>query len=188
MVVVLGSMQITNRLDVEDTRTKQLILAAYIASQAVVLGISFIIHRRIQAKKDSTVFKYIEQPKPFSGEQPKEVTTTVMEYDLEQNSQVLKQNLVTLALMVFMHFKFGVIRPLIIHSILPIKNVFESKWAQVHLLGKPAVGDLARPWKADNPFAALTDIADQFKNETGIGKTATNSENETPKVESKKDL
>ncbi|KAG0305056.1 hypothetical protein BGZ98_004648 [Dissophora globulifera] len=156
MAIVMGSMQITNRLDMEDAKTKQTILGVYIAAQVIVIGASYIIRRRIQAKKDTSVLKYINPPKPFSGEQAKVVTTTNMEYDLEQNTQAQKQALIGLAVMVFLHFQWGMIRPLVVQSILPVKNVLQSKIAKVHLFGKPATGDLRRPWKADSPFAALS--------------------------------
>src|SRR5690554_7796713 len=122
MALVMGSMQITNRLDLEDTKTKQLILGAYVTAQVIVLSISYIIQRRIQAKKDTTVLKYMEQPKPMSGEEPKLMSTTNMAYDLEQNAQAQKQALIGLVVMVFLHFQFGVIRPLVVQSILPVKN------------------------------------------------------------------
>ncbi|KAF9189387.1 hypothetical protein BGZ50_000830 [Haplosporangium sp. Z 11] len=188
MALVMGSMQITNRLDLEDTKTKQLILGAYISAQVIVLSISYIIKRRILSKKDTTVLKYLDQPKPMSGEEPKLVTTTNMAYDLEQNAQAQKQALIGLALMVFLHFQFGVIRPLVVQSILPIKNALQSKFAQVHLFGKPAEGDLKRPWKADNPFAALTGAEPQSEAaEKAAIKKAEKAE-KAGKSESKKDL
>ncbi|KAF9199236.1 hypothetical protein BGZ49_010675, partial [Haplosporangium sp. Z 27] len=190
MALVMGSMQITNRLDLEDTKTKQLILGAYVAAQALVLGVSYVIKRRIISKKDTTVLKYMEQPKPLSGEQAKLVTTTNMAYDLEQNAQAQKQALFGLILMVFLHFQFGVIRPLVVQSILPVKNALQSKWAQVHLFGKPAEGDLKRPWKADNPFAALTggDNASSEAEEKAAIKKAEKAEAKSGgKSESKKD-
>ncbi|KAF9112410.1 hypothetical protein BGX27_003415 [Mortierella sp. AM989] len=194
MAVMFGSMQLTNRLDLEDTKTKRLIFGIYMTSQVIVLGISLLIHRRIRAKKDTTSFTYIEQPKPLSGEKPKKVTTTVMKYDLEQSSQARNQIFFSLAIMLVMHFKFGVVRPLVIQSIMPLKSAFESKWAQIHLLGKPAKGDLERPWKVDNPFSQLSEIAEGFKNEFGNKDAAikegerAGDKAEKPKVESKKDL
>ncbi|KAI1321727.1 hypothetical protein EDD11_000003 [Mortierella claussenii] len=189
MALVMGSMQITNRLDLEDTNTKQLILGAYVASQLVVLGISFIIQRKIQAKKDTTVLKYLDQPKPFSGEEAKVITTTHMAYDQEQNAQAQKQALIGLVVMVILHFKFGVIRPLVVQSILPVKNALQSKFAQVHLFNKPAEGDLKRPWKADNPFAALTGAAEEPRSEAAEQAAIQKAEKSAgAKVESKKDL
>ncbi|KAF9173203.1 hypothetical protein BGX20_003818 [Mortierella sp. AD010] len=189
MAIVMGSMQITNRLDLEDAKTKQLILGVYVASQAVVLLVSLIIKRRIEAKKDTTVLKYLDQPKPFSGEQAKVITTTNMAYDLEQNAQAQKQALFGLVFMIFLHFQFGVIRPLVVQSVLPVKNALQSKWAQVYLFGKPAEGELKRPWKADNPFAALTGAQDQQTEaeEKAAIKKAEKAEAKAGKSESKKD-
>ncbi|KAG0315041.1 hypothetical protein BGZ99_007703 [Dissophora globulifera] len=191
MVLVMGSMQITNRLDLEDTKTKQIILGTYVTAQLIVLAISYIIQRKIQSKKDKTVLKYLDTPKPLSGEQPKLITTTNMEYDLEQNAQAQKQALIGLAAMVFLHYQFGVIRPLVVQSILPIKNAVQSKFAQVHLFGKPAEGDLRRPWKADNPLAALTGAAQEPQSEAAEKaaiKKAEKAEGKSGKSESKKDL
>ena len=192
MAIVMGSMQVTNRLDLEDTKTKQMILGAYITAQAVVLGVSYLIQRRIQSKKDTTVLKYLDQPKPMSGDQPKLITTTNMAYDLEQNAQAQKQALISLALMVFLNFQFGVIRPLVVQSILPVKNALQSKFAQVHLFGKPAEGDLKRPWKADNPFAALSGAAEEPQSEAAekaaIKKAEKAESKAGAKSESKKDL
>ncbi|KAF9431842.1 hypothetical protein BGZ76_011632 [Entomortierella beljakovae] len=198
MAIVMGSMQVTNRLDIEDTRTKQIILGTFITSQLLVLGVHHIIQRRINSKNDTTPLSYTDQPKPFSNEEPKVVSTTIKAYDLEQNSQAQKQIFFSLALMIFLHFQFGVIRPLIVQSILPLKNVFDSKWAQIHLFDKPAEGDLKRPWKAESPFAALNEIKEGFKNETSekpaIKESKESEESdasdasEEPKVESKKDI
>ncbi|KAG0219336.1 hypothetical protein BGX31_011345 [Mortierella sp. GBA43] len=192
MALVMGSMQITNRLDLEDTKTKQLIVGLYVAAQAIVLSISYIVQRRIQAKKDTAELKYMEQPKPFSGEEPKLVRTTNMAHDMEQNSQAQKQALIGLTLMIFLHFKFGVIRPLVVQSILPLKNALQSKAAQVYLFGKPAEGDLKRPWKAENPFEALAGGSDKSQSEAAEKaaiKKAEKAENKASgsKSESKKD-
>ncbi|KAF9106689.1 hypothetical protein BGX27_009054 [Mortierella sp. AM989] len=190
MALVMGSMQITNRLDLEDTKTKQIILGAYVTAQVIVLGTSFLIKKRIESKKDTTSLKYLEQPKPMSGEEPKIVNTTNMAYDLEQNASAQKQAFFGLLFMIFLHFQFGVIRPLVVQSILPIKNALQSKWALVHLFGKPAEGDLKRPWKADNPFAALTGAQDapSEAEEKAAIKKAEKAEAKAGKSESKKDL
>ncbi|KAF9362311.1 hypothetical protein BGX34_006427 [Mortierella sp. NVP85] len=192
MALVMGAMQITNRLDLEDPHTKQMIVGIYVAAQAIVIGISFFIQSRIQAKKDTTELKYMDQPKPFSGEEPKLIVTTNMKYDLEQNAQAQKQALIGLTLMVFLHFKFGVIRPLVVQSILPLKNALQSKWAQVHLFGKAAEGDLRRPWKADNPFEALTGASEKPSEaaEKAAIKKAEKAENKASgsKSESKKNI
>ena len=43
-------------------------------------------------------------------------------------------------------------QPLLLQSLLPIKGLFEGNIAKVHVFGKPAVGELKRPWKAGGGF------------------------------------
>lgn len=50
-------------------------------------------------------------------------------------------------MMLFMHVYLKYTNPLLIQSIIPLKSLFENKLVQIHLLGKPATGELARPWK-----------------------------------------
>lgn len=59
-------------------------------------------------------------------------------------------------MMCVMHLYFKYTNPLLIQSIIPLKSAFESKLVQIHVLGKPAAGDLKRPWKAPaGPFGGL---------------------------------
>ncbi|KAF8468235.1 inorganic phosphate transporter Pho88 [Kalaharituber pfeilii] len=92
----------------------------------------------------------------MSDEKPKLITTTIMGHDLSQLRAAYKSVLMGVGMMVVMHVYFKYTNPLVIQSIIPLKGVFENKLVQVHLLGKPAVGDLKRPWKsAAGPFGGL---------------------------------
>lgn len=83
-----------------------------------------------------------------SGEEPKLVTTTIQEYDQSQLSAAYKGQLMGVGMMAFMHVYMRYTNPLLIQSIIPVKGAFESNLVKVHIFGKPAVGDLKRPWKA----------------------------------------
>lgn len=51
---------------------------------------------------------------------------------------------------------------LIIQSILPVKNALESNQAKLWLWGKPATGDLKRPFKAPaGPFGEFQRVVDE---------------------------
>jgi hypothetical protein len=83
-----------------------------------------------------------------SGEEPKLVTTTIQEYDQNQLSAAYKGQLMGVGMMAFMHIYMKYTNPLLIQSIIPVKGAFESNLVKVHIFGKPAVGELKRPWKA----------------------------------------
>ena len=61
--------------------------------------------------------------------------------------------LLSFAIIGFLHWKWGVIQPLLLQSIMPLKNIiFDSQLFQIHLFNKAASGTLQRPWKVENPF------------------------------------
>lgn len=97
---------------------------------------------------DLSLIKYLEPAPMGSGEEPKLVTTTIQEYDLNQVQSQYKSQLMGVAMMGFMHIYLKYTNPLLIQSILPVKSAFESNLIKVHLFGQPAVGELKRPWKA----------------------------------------
>ena len=81
-------------------------------------------------------------------QEPQLVTTTIQEYDQQQLQAAYKSQLMGMGMMAFMHLYMKYTNPLLLQSIIPVKGVFEGNIAKVHLLGKPAVGELKRPWKA----------------------------------------
>ena len=95
-----------------------------------------------------TVLKYVEPAPMGSTEEPKAVTTTIHAYDQQQLKALFRAQLMGVGMMGVMHIYFKYTNPLLIQSIIPVKGAFESNLAKVHLWGKPASGELKRPWKA----------------------------------------
>ena len=87
-----------------------------------------------------------------SGEEPRPVTTTNMDYDRQQLRQLIRGQLIGVGMMGVMHLYFKYTNPLLIQSIMPLKSAFESNLVKIHVFGKPATGDLQRPFKAANSF------------------------------------
>ncbi|KAJ3171740.1 hypothetical protein HK101_011243 [Irineochytrium annulatum] len=59
--------------------------------------------------------------------------------------------------MAVLHFQWGYIRPLLLQSVLSLRTVSSTPLFQVHVLGKPATGDLKRPWKGNMFGPAATE-------------------------------
>lgn len=110
------------------------------------------IDRKLTATPDMTTLKYVEPAAMGSTEEPKPVTTTNMDYDKGQLRQALRSQLMGVGMMGVMHLYFQYTNPLLIQSIIPLKGAFESNLAKIHVFGKPATGDLARPFKAGGGF------------------------------------
>ena len=97
---------------------------------------------------DLTTLKYVEPAPMGSGEEPKLVTTTIQEYDNSQLQSQYKSQLMGVAMMGFMHLYLKYTNPLLIQSLIPVKGALEGNLVKVHIFGKPAAGELKRPWKA----------------------------------------
>ena len=101
-----------------------------------------------------TTLKYVEPAPVGSAEEPKLVTTTIHAYDLGQLQQAQRSQLMAVLMMAFMHLYMKYTNPLLIQSILPLKSAFESNLVKIHIFGKPASGDLKRPFKQALGFLA----------------------------------
>ncbi|KAH7355538.1 inorganic phosphate transporter Pho88 [Pyrenochaeta sp. MPI-SDFR-AT-0127] len=148
LVIILGFMQISKKVPFEDPNVLNGVRALYIVSNIIILSIYLYVQAQINKKNDMTVVKYVEPAPMGSGEEPKFVATTVKAYDLQKLRELFKAQLMGVGMMGVMHIYFKYTNPLLIQSIIPLKGAFEGNLVKVHLLGQPATGDLARPWKA----------------------------------------
>jgi len=60
--------------------------------------------------------------------------------------------MIGVVIMLVLHLYWNFNQPLFIQTILPLKNLYSNQIVQIHLLGKPAEGDLKRPFKSSSPF------------------------------------
>ncbi|EHK16110.1 uncharacterized protein TRIVIDRAFT_65070 [Trichoderma virens Gv29-8] len=152
LMIILGMMQVTKKIPFEDENVLNLVRAIYIGSNVIIAALYFYIQIQINRKKDMTTLKYVEPPPMGSSEEGKLVTTTIHAYDSNQLRQLWRGQLMGIAMMSFMHLYMKYTNPLVIQSIIPVKSVFESNLAKIHIFGQPASGDLKRPFKAAQSF------------------------------------
>ncbi|CZT21731.1 probable PHO88 (involved in phosphate transport) [Ramularia collo-cygni] len=148
LVIILVMMQASKKIPFEDDNVLMGVRGLYILSNLIIFGVYMYVKMQIDKKRDMTVLKYVEPAPMGSTEEPKAVTTTVHAYDQQQLKGLFKSQLMGLGMMGVMHIYFKYTNPLLIQSIIPLKGAFEGNLVKVHLFGKPASGDLKRPWKA----------------------------------------
>lgn len=151
MALVLGLVQVANRLKLDEPENVEYVRIAYGASLVVQLFIMGYMYSRIQKKKDDAKLVYTE-PASFGNTESTQVETTVKEYDESQLKSAMTQWLLSLVIILGMHGYLGYIRPLTLQVVLGIKTVLSSPLAQIHVLGKEATGSLSRPFKVASPF------------------------------------
>jgi hypothetical protein len=76
-------------------------------------------------------------------------------------------------MMAFFHLYMKYTQPLFIQALMGLKNLYDAKPVAIHVLGKPAEGDLKRPFKPASMFGAAagpqTDSASITEAEKKIG-------------------
>jgi len=152
LVIILGMMQVSKKVPLEDPNVLNLVRAGYLLSNVIIISVYAYTHWLINKKKDMTTLKYVEQPQMGSTEEPKLITTTVHKYDVDQMKALYKSQLMGVGMLAVMHLYFKYTNPLMIQSIIPLKGAFEGNEVKIHLFGKAAVGELKRPFKAAAGF------------------------------------
>lgn len=149
LAFMFGAMQVAKRIPFDDN-PEYITYAriAYVSAQLICILINYYCSFRVKKANDLTVLKYVEPKSPMSQEPGELVTTTHRDYDLNEISKATRGVLMGTIMVAVMHLYMGYTNPLVIQSILPIKNAFESKHALIWIWGKPATGDLKRPFKA----------------------------------------
>ncbi|KAJ9302850.1 hypothetical protein DTO271G3_224 [Paecilomyces variotii] len=155
LAIILVMMQVSKRIPFDNPDVLLGVRAMYIISNLIILGIYFYVQVQINKKKDMKTLQYVEPAPVGTGDKPRPVTTTVMEYDKQQLRQLIKTQLMGVGMMAVMHLYFKYTNPLLIQSIIPLKGALEGNLVKIHLFGKPATGDLQRPFKAGQSFMGM---------------------------------
>ncbi|KAF8657837.1 hypothetical protein AX16_002153 [Volvariella volvacea WC 439] len=155
LVLSLGLMQLARRIPFDDPQVLFYVRGGYVLAQLIIVSVYYYISTVIKRKNDQTVLKYVEPAGPFSQEQQGQlVITTVRDYDLQETSKLLRGAYMGIAMMGFFHFYLRYTQPLFIQAIMGVKNLYDAKPVAIHLLGKPAEGELKRPFKVQGMFGA----------------------------------
>lgn len=148
LVVSLVVMQVARKVPFDDPEVLNYVRLGYVVSQALILGSYYYTSMKIRKKNDQTVLKYVEPANPMTKDNGTLITTTVKDYDLGEVTKALRGALFSLAMMGFLHLYLKYTQPLFIQALMGLKNLYDAKILQIHLLGKKDEGDLKRPFKA----------------------------------------
>mmetsp|Transcript_16894 Transcript_16894/g.43824 ORF Transcript_16894/g.43824 Transcript_16894/m.43824 type:complete len:191 (+) Transcript_16894:249-821(+) len=179
-LVVLGYKYLNVDPSLQQART-----AFGLSLGLVVLTCLFLyskVNKHKQTDKTVTV-----KTKNMQGEAT-EQTLTWMEYDVSELQKVLRQTLVGAAIVVAIHSWKGYVQPLVFQALLLPLTMLDHQLFHIYILGRPATGDLERPWKEDNPFAAIQQQMEKSSEATGeIEGSGSKSGKGSAKKQSKKE-
>ncbi|KAI6035732.1 inorganic phosphate transporter [Pisolithus marmoratus] len=182
--ISLGAMQLARKIPFDDPVVLNYVRVGYITSQIIILGTYFYVSYKVKQKNDQTVLKYgtalffffentvsvlmieflrvvrlVDQPSPMSPNSGGLVTTTVRDYDLSETSKLLRAVYFGIAMMTFFHFYLKYTQPSFVQALMGLKNLYDAKPVAIHIFGKPADGDLKRPWKVQSMLGVLQRLA-----------------------------
>jgi len=148
IAISIGAMQLARRIPFDDPEVLNYVRIGYVTVQAIVLGTYLYITLKIKSNNDQTVLKYVEAPSQLTKEPGQLVTTTVRDYDLQETSKLTRAVYMGVGMMLFLHLYLKYTQPLFIQALMGLKSLYDSKIVALYILGKPAEGDLKRPFKA----------------------------------------
>jgi len=146
--ISLVAMQVARKIPFDDPDVLNYVRVGYVASQVIILGLYYLTSLRIKGKNDQTVLKYVEAPNAMTKDPGALVTTTVRDYDLAETTKLVRGAYMGIAMMAFLHLYMKFTQPLFIQALMGLKGLYDAKPVHIHILGKPAEGDLKRPFKA----------------------------------------
>ncbi|KAJ9078758.1 phosphate transporter (Pho88) [Entomophthora muscae] len=158
--LVLGLSQVARFLDVSNPAILWSVRAIYALTTSAFYFILFYCHKEIIRQNDSKEISYVEKPSMLVDEGNGAVTiiATHCEYDSDELKKFARNSFLSVAISVFLHFKFGYLQPIFIQSVMPLKNLMSNPIVRIHLLKHPAEGVLRRPFKVStNPFMGTAD-------------------------------
>ncbi|KAI8091174.1 inorganic phosphate transporter [Gilbertella persicaria] len=153
--------QVTKTFDLDNPEYLNSIRYTYLGSQIVIFMLSLYLLSIIRKKNDNTPLRYVEPGgKTWDGSESPEklINTTVKDYDIQEAEKQMKNNFTSIAIIAFLHLKFGYVQPLIMQSVMGFKAFFLTKEAQIHLLnGKTTNGELRRPFRVEGPLSMISE-------------------------------
>jgi len=147
LLLSLGAMQLARKIPFENPDVLNYVRIGYVVSQVLVIGAYYLVAEKIKKKNDQTVLKYVEPKNAMTDEPAKVITITYRDYDLQQTTQLLRAAWIGVAMMGFLHLYMKYTQPLFVQGLMGLKALYEAKPVAIHLLGRPAEGDLKRPFK-----------------------------------------
>jgi len=154
---------LARKIPFENPEVLMYVRIAYVAVQAIVLGLYFYVSAKIKKENNMTILKYVEPSSPMSPDSGGLVTTTVRDYDLTETTKSMRAVYMGVGMMAFLHGYMGYTQPLFIQALMGLKGLYDSNMIKIHILGYKATGDLKRPFKAPpgmfGPSGPQTDAA-----------------------------
>uniref|UniRef100_A0A7S4R7I3 Inorganic phosphate transporter n=2 Tax=Alexandrium monilatum TaxID=311494 RepID=A0A7S4R7I3_9DINO len=124
----------------------------FVAVQLLSLGTLGLLYRRIKLMPSAGERIHVPALRQWGQELRPAVQQSASEYDISKLTEQLQQLVVGCCILGFIHLKWGYVLPLALQSLSTPLQLVDSPLVQIHLRGRPARGNLKRPFPMVSPF------------------------------------
>eukprot|EP00192_Tetraselmis_astigmatica_P019590 CAMPEP_0117677100 /NCGR_PEP_ID=MMETSP0804-20121206/16561_1 /TAXON_ID=1074897 /ORGANISM="Tetraselmis astigmatica, Strain CCMP880" /LENGTH=195 /DNA_ID=CAMNT_0005486353 /DNA_START=72 /DNA_END=656 /DNA_ORIENTATION=+ len=90
-----------------------------------------------------------------------EEVKTFKQHDIDELTKMVKQTLIGAAVVLGLFMWKGYTQPLVFQALLLPMTALDHQLFHIYILGRPATGDLERPWKEESLLSALQSRAEE---------------------------
>eukprot|EP00403_Amphidinium_massartii_P019706 CAMPEP_0178431208 /NCGR_PEP_ID=MMETSP0689_2-20121128/31723_1 /TAXON_ID=160604 /ORGANISM="Amphidinium massartii, Strain CS-259" /LENGTH=190 /DNA_ID=CAMNT_0020053101 /DNA_START=71 /DNA_END=643 /DNA_ORIENTATION=+ len=144
----------------------------FFIAQLSCIGMLAYIYMKVANATDLDGIVHVPAVVQFGQEVQPSQSMSVKEYDLQKCKHQASQILIGSGVCYFVHHKFGYVVPLAMQIVMLPLGTLEAQVSQVHLFGRPAKGNLKRPWAQPSPFGVLQEVRKEAKKKVNDAKKA----------------
>jgi len=129
---------------------------AYMLVQAALLASWAFVYWKVCVMPDDGAKIKVPAVRQMGIEVKPAMVQSAYEYDMSKLKEQVHQVLVSCFIVGCVHYRWGYVLPLALQMLMTPIHVLQSPLAQIHLLGRKAVGELKRPFPQPNPFGLMS--------------------------------
>mmetsp|Transcript_145316 Transcript_145316/g.253606 ORF Transcript_145316/g.253606 Transcript_145316/m.253606 type:complete len:194 (-) Transcript_145316:75-656(-) len=126
--------------------------AAFLMAQLFCLSVALVIRYKIKNAKDTGAKVEVPAVKQFGHEVKPAMTQQLKEYDMSKWKEMVQQIFMGGLICFGIHYQWKYVIPLVMQIVMTPMSTLDNPLSMVYLWGRPAQGNLKRPWPPPNPF------------------------------------
>jgi len=151
MFIMLPMLFLIQKIDFTIPQNVLIVQIAFVTIQTALLLGSAFIYNKINSINNKTKLNIVVSK---AGEEVKTEVQTVRDHDMAALKKYGTQLIMGTTITAFLYFKWAIVPPLLMQSVLNPMNFYKNQLFKLYILGH-ADTDYPRPWKEDNPLAGL---------------------------------
>jgi len=151
MFIMLPMLFLIQKIDFTVPNNVLIVQSAFVIIQTILLVACTYIYNKINTRNNRTVLN-VAVPKP--GEEPRTESQTVRDHDMAQLKKFGTQLLLGTTITAFLYYKWAIVPPLLMQSVLNPMNFYKTQLFKIYILGQDE-SEFPRPWKEESPLAGL---------------------------------